>query len=141
MFNVLIVEDDPAIALLLEEQLEADGYSVTGIARTVAEAVAAAQRQSPDYAVIDVHLAGGDLGTDAARRLCAMSSVRILFSTGDNDENLSSFQGQAVLRKPYRIRDVGRGLKIVDELAQFGRTELSPPRNFQIICPASEEVA
>ncbi len=34
------------------------------------------------------------------------------------------------MTKPYRISDVGRGLKIIDEMARLGHTELTFPRIF-----------
>jgi len=51
MLNVLIVEDDLTIAELLQETLEADGYHVTGIARTVSEALKLAKQTEPDIAL------------------------------------------------------------------------------------------
>lgn len=137
MPHVLIVEDDLSIAFLLEEQLEADGYCVTGIARSLTEAVASAEEHQPDFAVIDLHLADGDLGTDVARRLREIASIGIIFSTGSNDKDLTTSDGDAMMSKPYRMSDVGRGLKIIDEMAQQGRTELSYPRNFQLLSAVS----
>ena len=71
MKNVLIVEDDFSIADLLQTALEADGYYVTGIARTVAEALKAAEQHLPDFAVVDVYLAKGGAWH---RRWCASAS-------------------------------------------------------------------
>jgi hypothetical protein len=44
--------------------------------------------------------------------------------------------GDAVMKKPYRLTDVGRGLKIVGEMTQFGQTQLVFPRNFRLLDPA-----
>ena len=138
MKNVLIVEDDFSIADLLQMALEADGYCVSGIARTVAEAVKAAERHVPDFAVVDVYLAKGDLGTDVGAHLRQMKNIGILFSTGnDQVKNLSLLVGDAVMTKPYQLADVGRGLEILDELAQFGQTQLVFPRNFRLLAPAA----
>lgn len=136
MPHVLIVEDDLTIALLLEEQLEADGYCVTGVARSLAEAITSAEECTPDFAVIDLHLADGDLGTDVARRLREIASIGVIFSTGDNDQDMAAFGGDAMMSKPYRMSDIGRGLTILGEMAHLGHTDLSYPRNFQIISPA-----
>jgi DNA-binding response OmpR family regulator len=136
--NVLIVEDDFSIADLLQTALEAGGYYVTGIARTVAEALRAAAQHAPDFAVIDVHLAKGGLGTDVGAHLRQMKNIGILFSTGnDQTKDLTFLVGDAVMTKPYRLADVGRGLKIIDELAQFGHTQLAFPRNFRLLDPAA----
>jgi len=132
--NVLIVEDDLPIAHLLCEALELDGHHVCDVARTLDEAVQAAEQHHPDYAIVDVHLADGSLGTDFAKRLRKIQNVAVLFSTGNGDTSvLTAFEGDAVMTKPYLMRDAIQGLKIVDEIAQYGKTDLKFPRNFSLI--------
>jgi len=139
MSTVLIVEDDLSIADLLQRELEAAGYSVSGIARTTREAKNSAELQVPDFAIVDIRLANGDLGTDVAARLRRTTKAGIIFSTGNsNDLTTMAPLGDAVMTKPYRISDIGRGLRIIDEMTRFGRTELTFPRNFQLL--ASEGV-
>jgi DNA-binding response OmpR family regulator len=137
MTNVLIVEDDLMIADLLQDALEGQGYHVSGVARTVKEAMEAAGRQQLDFAVIDVQLAEGGLGTDVGAGLRKLGDTRIMFSTGnDSGRGLTTRVGDAVMTKPYRLRDVGRGLEIIDEMARLGRTQLAFPRNFRLLAPA-----
>lgn len=136
MTSVLIVEDDLSIADLLQTALEAEGYRVCGVARTVNEAKELAEQDAPDFAVIDIHLADGDLGTEVAANLRYSTNVGIMFSTGNNgDLTLMNNLGEAVMTKPYRMRDAARGLKIMDEIARSGRTDLAFPRNFQLLGP------
>jgi DNA-binding response OmpR family regulator len=135
MSDVLIVEDDLLLADLLQTALEADGYRVSGIARTVDEALALAERHDPDFAVIDIQLARGDLGTEVGTRLRRITNVGIIYSTGYNLEDLSTLEGDAVMRKPYSLEDVARGLEIISEIARFGGTTLPLPRNFQLLSP------
>ena len=136
MLDVLIVEDDLTIADMLQEVLEADGYSVSGIARTVQEAIDAAEKNDPDFAVIDVQLAKGGLGTEVAKHLRRTSSIGIIFSTGNDNHKLNGLIGDAVMTKPYRLDDVARALKIISEMAEFGKTDLEFPRNFRLLGPA-----
>ena len=137
MIKVLIVEDDLSIADLLQTALEAQGCCVTGIARTVEEAMESADQDEPDFAVVDVHLAKGGLGSDVGARLRKTTNVRIMFSTGNGDnKKLTTLEGDAILTKPYRLDDVGRGLEIVGEMARFGQTHLAFPRNFRLLTPA-----
>jgi DNA-binding response OmpR family regulator len=135
MISVLIVEDDILIADLLQEELEADGYDVVGVARTVEEAINIAGQHDPDFAVVDIKLAHGGLGTDVAMRLRRAKKVGIIFSTGNDNNTLSTQHGDAVMTKPYRIRDIGLGLKIIAELADFGQTDLTFPHNFRLLSP------
>jgi len=132
--DVLIVEDDLSIADLLEGELEVAGYSICGIARTTSEAVASAEQHEPDFAIIDIRLANGDLGTDVAAHLRRTTKAGIIFSTGNsNDLSVMSPLGDAVMTKPYRMSDVGRGLKIIDEVARSGHSAIIFPRNFQLL--------
>jgi DNA-binding response OmpR family regulator len=135
MLNVLIVEDDLVMADLLQEALELDGYIVSGIARTVKEAIQAAEARLPDFAVIDIQLAHGDLGLDVGAHLRATAKTAILFSTGNDTTGLTTRLGDAVMTKPYRLADVGRGLKILAELGESGHTRSEFPRNFRLLEP------
>jgi DNA-binding response OmpR family regulator len=137
MTDVLIVEDDLSIADLLQEVLQADGYSVCGIARTTREAENSAELHAPDFAIVDIRLALGDLGTDVAANLRRTTRARIIFSTGNSsDLSVMASLGDAVMTKPYRMSQVGRGLKIIDEMARFGHTKLVFPTNFRLLVPA-----
>jgi DNA-binding response OmpR family regulator len=137
MANVLIVEDDLLVADLLQEALETEGYSISGIARTVAEAKRLTEQDPPDFAVIDIRLAHGDLGTDFGAHLRATTHAGILYSTGNStDQKLSTLQGDAVMTKPYRMRDVACGLRIIAVLAHPGQAHRTPerfPHSFQLL--------
>jgi DNA-binding response OmpR family regulator len=132
--NVLIVEDDLPMAHLLWEALELDGHHVCGVARTLDEAMEEAEQHHPDYAIVDVRLADGSLGTDFVTRIRKVQNITVMFSTGNDDiSGPAAFEGDAVMTKPYLMRDVIQGLKIVDEITQYGKTDLKFPRNFRLI--------
>ena len=133
MSHVLIVEDDLMIADMLQEVLETSGYSVTGIARTVHEALEAAQRDVPDFAIIDVQLADGGFGGDVADELRKTSNLGIIFSTGSEDADLTSLCGDALMVKPYRLGDVAVGIRIIEEIRNLGETTQAFPRNFRLL--------
>lgn len=66
----------------------------------------------PDFAIVDIRLAHGDLGTDVAAELGRTTKAEIIFSTGNgNDLSLVASLGDAVMTKPHRMGDVGHGLK------------------------------
>ena len=138
MKTVLIVEDDLTIADLLQEALENDGYQVTGVARTVRDAIAKAERNPPDFAIIDVRLAQGELGTDVGAHLRRTSDTKIMYSTGNsNDFRLLQSCGDAVMTKPYSLNDVGKALKIIQQLAQPAEVPTTFPRNFRLLTPVA----
>ena len=56
--RVLIVEDDETISALMETTLEEALWTVVGPCRNVASALAAAENEKFDVAVLDINLAG-----------------------------------------------------------------------------------
>jgi CheY-like chemotaxis protein len=68
MLKVLIVEDDLMLADFAEELLVEHGYKVSGIARTVGDAVARIRDSAPDLVVLDLRLAAGIRPKCPARR-------------------------------------------------------------------------
>lgn len=107
MPKVLIVEDDPLVADLLKEILEEAGFEVCGAARTVAEAVELGERHAPDLGVIDVHLSGGEYGTQVAAALRQNGRFGVLYATGNPDHPLlSQAEGEGCIAKPYSAHTV-----------------------------------
>jgi len=130
MKKVLIIEDDLMIADMLEEVLLDDGFDVCGIARTASEAIALADEHRPHLAIVDMHLADGDLGTDVAEILTSRYNTGILYTTANVDE-LSDASGQASLRKPFRLRDVKLALDVVTSILDTGKA--APPFPAELI--------
>jgi DNA-binding response OmpR family regulator len=138
MIKVLIAEDELMIADMAEEALVERGYEVCGIARTVAEAVALGRRHKPDLAVIDLRLADGGLGTEAAAQLGALGRLGVLYATGNMGHvMLSAAYGDACLSKPYRSDDLVRSLEIVADIVATGTATPPFPRGFQVLPPAT----
>ena len=63
--DVLIIEDEPLIAMDLERMLRDLGHRVTSIARTHKDALKAAALQKPGLVLADIRLADGSSGLDA----------------------------------------------------------------------------
>ena len=77
--RILLVEDDPIIALDLRQTLETAGATVIGPAHDVASATALMQNNPFDLAVLDHLIVGGDslpVADELARR-----GLRFLFHT------------------------------------------------------------
>ena len=132
MSKILIVEDDFMLADFAEEVLVESGYEVSGIARTVAEAVALARGTRPDLVMIDLRLADGELGTEVAAQLVALGRPGILYVTG-NMSQVTLTNGHACLAKPYRPADLVRGLEIVAEIVATGKAQPPFPIGFQLL--------
>jgi DNA-binding response OmpR family regulator len=136
MLKVLIVEDDLMLADFSEEILVEHGYEVSGIARTVSEAIALVRRSMPDLVILDLRLADGGLGTEVAAQLPSLGRPGILYVTG-NMSQVALTHGDACLAKPYRSLDLVRGLEIVREIVATGKAQPPFPQGFQVLQPAA----
>jgi CheY-like chemotaxis protein len=138
VLKVLIAEDHLMIADIAEEILIEHGYEVCGIARTVAEAVALAQHQKPDLAVLDLRFADGSLGIEIAARLLPLGRIGVLYATGNISQVvLTTSDGDACLSKRYSSADLLRGLEIVAEIVATGNALPPFPKGFQVLRPAA----
>jgi DNA-binding response OmpR family regulator len=138
MLKVLIVEDDLMLADFAEEILVEHGYEVSGIARTVLDAVALAAQSRPDLVILDLRLADGGLGTEVAARLPPDGRPGILYVTGNTSQVVLT-NGVACLAKPYRSVDLLRGLEIVAEIVATGKAQPPSPQGFQLLHPTTTE--
>lgn len=103
--NILIVEDDLLIALDIEMTLEEAGHNVVATATTASAAVDAAHQHEPDLVLMDLRLADGSWGGDAAREIRERLDVALVFLSGNLDpvtrERLMPLDPVAMLSKPF----------------------------------------
>ncbi|SJZ82771.1 response regulator [Consotaella salsifontis] len=79
--SVMIIEDEPLIAMDIEQMVESLGHSVTGIARTHKEAIHLFDEQKPGMVLADIQLADGSSGIDAVNDILSQVSVPVIFIT------------------------------------------------------------
>lgn len=79
--RVLIIEDEPLIAMHLEQMMEDMGHSVLANATTCEEAVRAAKADAPDLILADIQLADGSSGIDAVNMILQQLDVPVVFIT------------------------------------------------------------
>ncbi len=79
--RLLVVEDDPIIALSYEDEAVDAGASVVDVATSAVEALAVAERERPDLAFVEVRLRGGPMGEEALQSLAALG-IRVVVVTG-----------------------------------------------------------
>jgi DNA-binding response OmpR family regulator len=120
--RVLIVEDDEAIAEVVQRMLRIDGYK-TEIARDGAAGLTLAASFDPDLVILDLGLPQID-GTEVARRLREDSDVPILVLTA-RDATESKVEGLDAGADDYLVKPFER-----DELLARLRSLLRrrPPR-------------
>lgn len=80
--EVMIIEDEPLIALDIEQMVQELGHTVTGIARTHREAVKLYNETKPKLVLADIQLADGSSGIDAVNDILKTdSSIPVIFIT------------------------------------------------------------
>ncbi|TYC53404.1 response regulator [Rhodobacterales bacterium] len=101
--KVIVAEDEPLIAWMLEDALAGMGLEVVGPFATVAEARSCALSEEPQLAVLDVDLADGAVYPLADSLY--EKKVPIIFHTGNTDRvDLKRRYGDAqVVLKPSNV--------------------------------------
>lgn len=107
---VLIVEDQVLIAIHLQDLVEEAGHRVSALAHDPAEALAAAARQRPAFAIMDLRLSNGASGIDVARQLYELHGVRCLFVSANINEEVrrqvADLRPLGFLGKPFLAAEV-----------------------------------
>src|SRR5579863_400855 len=105
--RVLVAEDDLHIAMLLEEQLSAAGSAVAGPFPRLSEALAAAEGEACDAAVLDINLDGARVFQVAGA--LPRRGVPFVFVTGyDASAVPREFADRPRLGKPFRLEELVR---------------------------------
>jgi CheY-like chemotaxis protein len=113
--RILIVEDEPFIALTLEDMLEELGFSLAGTVSQVGEAIDLIGREPVDCALLDVNLGSDKI--DPVADLLASRGCPFIFTTGYGRSGIpNAHAGRPVLQKPFRM----------DDLATILRQNLTP---------------
>jgi CheY-like chemotaxis protein len=102
--DVLIIEDEPLIAMDLESLVEGLGHDVIGIARTQKEAVALAKEHEPGLILADIRLADMSSGVDAVNELLQTLEVPVIFITAYPEQLLTGERPEPafLITKPFR---------------------------------------
>jgi DNA-directed RNA polymerase specialized sigma24 family protein len=102
--DVLIIEDDPMIAMDLEGIVEGLGHRVTAVARTHKEAVNAVAKETPGLVLADIQLADGSSGLDAVNEMLGSFEVPVVFITAYPDRLLTGERPEPafLITKPYQ---------------------------------------
>jgi DNA-directed RNA polymerase specialized sigma24 family protein len=101
--DVMIIEDEPLIALDLESLLETLGHRVTGVARTEQEALRLAGKSKPGLILADIQLADGSSGIDAVNKILGNMEVPVVFITAFPERLLTGEKPEPafLITKPF----------------------------------------
>jgi CheY-like chemotaxis protein len=101
--RVLIIEDEPIIALDLQQLVESAGHEVVGVAASEEEAVALAESEKPSLVLADINLGEGGDGASAVSRILARHRAPVIFVTAYPERLLTGAQLEPafVITKPF----------------------------------------
>ena len=102
--RVLIIEDEPIIAMDIETIVRDLGHDVTGVAVTRDEAVALAMEDRPGLVLADIQLADDSSGIDAVKDILAEFEVPVIFITAFPERLLTGERPEPtfLITKPFQ---------------------------------------
>ncbi|MCG6540395.1 response regulator [Pseudomonas sp. KSR10] len=112
--NVLLVDDDEAVAALVGEMLQHLGFTVTLATSAAAALGALANGRKVDIVFSDVMMPGGMNGVELAREIRTKHrDIPVLLTSGyaEAAKKTADEEGVYVLAKPYRLEELAQAIK------------------------------
>jgi DNA-binding response OmpR family regulator len=100
--SILIVEDEPLIAMMLEDFILSLGHEVSGSCDSVSSALREIEEGECDLAILDVNLKGESVWP-VASALRKKGTPFVLATGGHVDPPPAEFAGVPTIEKPYTI--------------------------------------
>ncbi|BAV06936.1 Response regulator receiver domain-containing protein [Filimonas lacunae] len=139
--TILIVEDEFIVATDLTRKLTKAGYEVCAVATSVAEATELIQLHQPAWAILDIFLMDGSLGTQLAEQLVA-KNIGFLYLSASQDihiiEKARLTNPYGFLVKPFKEQDLLMMLEIAiqkhqHQLQLAAQREMFWQQNLQLL--------
>jgi PAS domain S-box-containing protein len=115
-YRLLIVEDEPIVAMDLEERLTSMGYRLAGRAATGEQALALAREQNPDLVLMDIRIQGEMDGIATAAEIRRLLRIPVIFLTAyAEDDTLARAkvaEPYGYLLKPFDPRELKSTIEI-----------------------------
>ena len=121
--QVMVIEDEPLIAMDISDIVKGLGHTVTGVARTHAEALELGAAVRPDLILADIQLADNSSGIEAVNALLAdLGDVPVVFITAFPDRLLTGEKPEPafLITKPFTAEQVRSA---VSQAVFFSSTE------------------
>jgi CheY-like chemotaxis protein len=101
--KVLIIEDEPVIAMDIAGIVESLGHEVIGVAGRQAEAVELARKHQPGLVLADVQLQDGDSGIVTVQEIMQSMDAPVIFVTGFPERLLTGDRVEPafIVTKPF----------------------------------------
>jgi CheY-like chemotaxis protein len=101
--DIMVIEDEPIIAMDIRQLVESCGHNVVGIASGEAEAVSMARELKPGLILADVNLGPGGDGISAVQRILQEQDTPVIFVTAYPERLLTAEQLEPafIISKPF----------------------------------------
>ncbi|WP_458096129.1 response regulator [Roseomonas sp. WA12] len=101
--DIMVIEDEPIIAMDLQQLVESCGHNVVGIASGEAEAVEMARALKPGLILADVNLGPGGDGISAVQRILQEQNTPVIFVTAYPERLLTAerLEPAFIISKPF----------------------------------------
>jgi len=106
--RILIVEDEPIVAMMVEDMLADLGALAVGPVTSLAGAAQFLCDGGFDAAILDLNLNGE--GTEGVARALRDRGVPFIFATGYDSGGVRNLGESGVLQKPYRLEQMAAAL-------------------------------
>jgi DNA-directed RNA polymerase specialized sigma24 family protein len=125
--DVLIIEDEPLVAMDLESIVTSLGHRISGMARTHTEAVAAVRKHRPGLVLADIQLADGSSGLQAVNEILRTDELPVIFITAFPERLLTGTRPEPafLITKPFRVDAVKA---IISQVLFFDSRARTPSR-------------
>jgi two-component system, response regulator PdtaR len=114
--NLLLIEDEAILAMTLCDHLEAEGYTIAGIASTGERAIELFQQHDIDLVLCDITIKGEWDGIETVRRLNAIRQVPVIYLTAYADTatvaRAKETYPAAYLTKPHNLTTLRLAIEI-----------------------------
>ena len=108
--SILIVEDEPLIAMMLEDFLESLGHNVHATCENLPDALSVVDKGGFDLAILDVNL-NGQTAWPVAYRLRENGIPFVIATGGHVEPPPAEFANVPVIEKPYTVDRVTPALE------------------------------
>ncbi|XGV98501.1 MAG: ATP-binding protein [Leptolyngbya sp. BL-A-14] len=114
--KILVVEDEPVIALDIQQQLTQLGYTVVAIADCATLALEAIERWHPDLTLMDIRIRGDQDGIETATQIWKHHAVPIVFLTAHADtttiKQAKAAYPYGYIVKPFEKHDLMTAIEV-----------------------------
>jgi len=114
--RILIVEDEPVVALDLQQSLMEIGHDVTGISTSFFEAITAVEISNPSLILMDIHLDGDIDGIEACNEIYRRWKLPVIFLTAYADDKTVTRAAESrpfgYVMKPFETKELSAVIQV-----------------------------